>query len=68
MHTILHYCFREAISSINKLLVFVFFPKLYLKSNTKQEPIFTKEDKQLWLDAVLIPALEEVVDNSTIVA
>jgi hypothetical protein len=68
LHTIPHYCFRTVISSINKLLVYVFFPKLHLKSNTRQKPILRREDEQLWLDAVLIPALLQVVDDSAIVA
>ncbi|KAJ4330976.1 hypothetical protein N0V95_009970, partial [Ascochyta clinopodiicola] len=43
------------------LLVYVFFPELHLESPYKHSTFLSKQDQQLWLDAVLLPALDALV-------
>ena len=57
LHKIPHYCFGTVAGSIRSLMVFIFFPELRLESQYKHSTHLSKQDQQLWLDAVLLPAL-----------
>ena len=46
--------------------MYVFFPELRLKSPYKHSNFLSKEDQQLWLDAVLLPALDALVPAARI--
>ena len=61
LHKILHYCFGAVAGSIWSLLVYVFFLELRLESLYKHSNFLSKQDQQLWLDAVLLPALDALV-------
>jgi hypothetical protein len=61
LHKIPHYCFGAVTSNIRSLLVYVFFPELRMESLYKHSNFLSKQDQQLWLDAVLLPALDVLV-------
>jgi hypothetical protein len=66
LHHIPHYCFGSVIG-MESLLLFVFFPALRLESQYKHTTYLSNNDQELWLDAVLNPALTQVIGSSNIV-
>ena len=66
LHKIPHYCFGSVAGSTKSLLLFVFFPELHLESQYEHTAYLSKQDQQLWLDAVLLPAIGKTVDDSTL--
>ena len=57
LHKIPHYCFGTVLGPVYSLQVFIFFPHLHLDKENATTTFLTKEDQQLWLDAILLPAL-----------
>ncbi|KAF2279842.1 uncharacterized protein EI97DRAFT_438948 [Westerdykella ornata] len=66
LHKIPHYCFGSVAGSTKSLLLFIFFPELHLESQYQHSTYLSKQDQQLWLDAVLLPAISKTVDDSTL--
>ncbi|KAL5370972.1 hypothetical protein DPSP01_014565 [Paraphaeosphaeria sporulosa] len=66
LHKIPHYCFGSVAGSTKSLLLFIFFPDLHLESQYEHSTYLSKQDQQLWLDAVLLPAIGKTVDDSTL--
>lgn len=65
LHKIPHYCFGTVIG-MEELLVFIFFPALHEESNHDHTTYLSKDDQQLWLDAILIPSVTKTVGSSNI--
>jgi hypothetical protein len=63
LHKIPHYCFGTVAGPIESLLVFIFFPDLHSESDHKHTSYLSKRDQQLWLDAVLLPAIQQTVNT-----
>ena len=66
LHKIPHYCFGSVAGSTKSLLLFIFFPELHLESQYEHSTYLSKQDQQLWLDAVLLPAIGKTVNDSTL--
>ncbi len=65
LHRIPHYCFGTVIS-IEELLIFIFFPALHEASDYEHTTYLSKNNQQLWLDAILIPSITKTVGSSNI--
>ena len=68
LHKIPHYCFGSVAGSIKSLQIFIFFPELHLESQYKHTTYLSKQDQQLWLDVVLLPAVSKTVNDSTLMS
>ncbi|CAE7221502.1 hypothetical protein PTTW11_11432 [Pyrenophora teres f. teres] len=68
LHKIPHYCFGSVAGSTKSLRLFIFFPELHLESQYEHTTYLSKQDQQLWLDAVLLPAIGKTVNDSTLVS
>jgi hypothetical protein len=65
LHKISHYCFSTVVS-MDSLSILIFFLALHLESNHEYSTYLSEEDEQLWSDAILLPALNKVVESSNI--
>lgn len=68
LHKIPHYCFGNAVSRIDALIVYVFFPELHVESQYKHTTYLSKQDQQLWLDAVVLPVLFKTIEDPTLLS
>ncbi|KAF1957687.1 hypothetical protein CC80DRAFT_515784 [Byssothecium circinans] len=68
LHKVPHYCFSSVAGSIKSLLIFIFFLELHLESRYEHTTYLSKQDQQLWLDAVLLPAISKTVNDLTLVS
>ncbi|KAF5879002.1 uncharacterized protein Bfra_001175 [Botrytis fragariae] len=67
LHKIPHYCFGSVIG-IETLYVFIFFPNLHLESDYyKHSTYLSKQDDELFYDAIVGPALNKIIKSSNIV-
>jgi hypothetical protein len=66
LHKIPHYCFGT-VSSMETLSIFIFFPALHLQSDHEHTTYLSREDFELWYDAILSPCLNETVESSNLV-
>jgi hypothetical protein len=66
LHKIPHYCLGSVAGSTKPLLLFIFFPELHLESQYERSTYPSKQDQQLWLDAVLLPPIGKTVNDSTL--
>ena len=65
LHKIPHYCFGTAVG-MDPLSILIFFPALHLESDHEHSTYLSEEDERLWSDAILLPALNKVVESSNI--
>jgi hypothetical protein len=65
LHKVPHYCFGTAIG-MDALSIFVFFPALHQRSDHEHSNYLSKQDQQLWYDAVLSPCISKTVGSSNI--
>jgi hypothetical protein len=65
LHKIPHYCFGSIIG-MEGLLMFVFFPALHVESDYEHSTYLSKQDQELWYDAVLAPAIHKTIQSSNI--
>lgn len=65
LHLVPHYCFGSA-KGTDSLFIFIFFPELHLESQYEHSTYLSTEDQELWLDAVLLPALVTTVKESNL--
>ena len=65
LHKIPHYCFGTVIG-MEELLMFIFFPALRKESDHEHTTYLSKNDQELWLDAILIPSITKTVGSSNI--
>lgn len=64
LHHIPHYCFGEVIG-IERLCIYVFFPRLWSPQCPKESATFINGDLQsLWYDAILAPSLHAVIQDT----
>jgi hypothetical protein len=49
-------------------MVYVFFPELHLESQYQHSTYLSKQDQQLWLDAVLLPVLFKLIKDPTLIS
>ncbi|TGO31559.1 hypothetical protein BHYA_0526g00010 [Botrytis hyacinthi] len=67
LHKIPHYCFGSVIG-IETLYIFIFFPNLHLESDYyKHSTYLSKQDDELFYDAIVGPALNKIIKSSNIV-
>jgi len=65
LHKIPHYCFGSVIG-MESLLMFVFFPALHTESDYEHSTHLSKQDQELWYDAILGPAIHHTIQSSNI--
>jgi hypothetical protein len=65
LHKIPHYCFGSVIG-MEGLLIFVFFPALHAESDYEHSTYLSKQDQELWYDAILSPAINKTIQSSNI--
>ena len=65
LHKIPHYCFGTVIG-MDSLSVLVFFPALHLESDYEHSTYLSKQDEELWYDAILGPAINRTIGSSNI--
>jgi hypothetical protein len=65
LHKIPHYCFGT-ILGMETLLMYVFFPALHRDSDYEHSTYLSKQDQELWYDAILNPALNKTVASSNL--
>lgn len=65
LHKIPHYCFGTA-TGMDPLAILVFFPALRLESDHEHTTYLSKQDEELWYDAILGPAINKTIGSSNI--
>jgi hypothetical protein len=65
LYKIPHYCFGTVIG-MDSLSILVFFPALRINSELEHTTYLTKQDEQLWYDAILAPSLNQIVASSNL--
>ncbi|KAN0108918.1 hypothetical protein V8E51_008660 [Hyaloscypha variabilis] len=65
LHKIPHYCFGTVVG-MDSLSILIFFPALHLESDHKHSTYLSEEDEQLWSDAIILPALNKIIESSNI--
>lgn len=67
LHKVPHYCFGTIIG-MSELHLLIFFPALHEESDYEHSNYLSKHDQQLWLDAIVLPAITKVVGSSNILS
>jgi hypothetical protein len=65
LHKIPHYCFGS-LTGMETLLLFIFFPALHEQSDYEHSTYLSKQDQELWYDAILSPAINKTIQSSNI--
>ncbi|KAN0095005.1 hypothetical protein V8E51_015716 [Hyaloscypha variabilis] len=65
LHKIPHYCFGTVVG-MDSLSILIFFPALHLESDHEHSTYLSEEDEQLWSDAIILPALNKIIESSNI--
>ncbi|KAI8931113.1 hypothetical protein NX059_012123 [Plenodomus lindquistii] len=63
LHKIPHCCFGTAVG-MESLGIFILFPELRIDSQYDHSNFLSTSDHELWYDAVLLPALTQIVGNT----
>lgn len=66
LHKVPHYCFGTAIG-MDPLSILIFFPALHLESDYEHTAYLSKQDNQLFHDAIVGPAITKIIGSSNII-
>jgi hypothetical protein len=65
LHKIPYYCFSSLIG-METILIFIFFPTLYIESNYKYTTYLSKEDYELFYNGILSPTIKKTIQCSNV--